>query len=311
MATRIEGSPAPRPQTTSAPAPAAAEKAEKAEPAARPASNDLLADKSGSGFGLPKLPSPGDIWGGIKDAFGQVKDAVSGVIQGGKELVGQVTDAVNKLVTEDVPAFARGIKDAVVQTLQTAGGQAAIDLLQGVGEVRKKLGIDPPGRSLTETEITELKKVFGDTIDYSKVRVNDNVKDGLTGANRAMTLGNEIYMPGDKVSDPSYMQTLVHEMGHIWQYQHGGPDYATKALQSQLFGDGEGWGQRGYDWEEGIAKGKSWAELSPEQQAHLIDEAYGAGWFNDESQKFVHNGTDYTDYLKSAVDQMRRGEGAP
>lgn len=308
MATKIEGSPAPRPAP--APAPAAAEKAEPAAKAAPP-SNELLADKSGSGFGLPKLPSPGDIWGGVKDAFGQVKDAVSGVIQGGKEVVGKVTDTVNKLVTQDIPAFGRGIQDLVTDTLRNAGGQAAIDLLQGVGEVRKKLGVDPPSRSLTGDEITELKKVFGDTIDYSQVKVNDNVKDGLVGGGRAMTLGNQIYMPGDKVSDGSYMQTLVHEMGHIWQYQHGGPDYATKALESQLFGDGEGWGQRGYDWEEGISKGKSWAQLSPEQQAHLIDEAYGDGWFNDESQKFERGGVDYTDYLRSAVAQLRRGEGAP
>jgi len=312
--------------TTAQPAatPAATPPAQKAEPSAQasqadragqPAAvPDSFAKKSGSGLGihLPRLPSPGDIWHGVTSAFDHVKGAVSDLWGGARDLAGKAGDALNHLVTEDIPGFASRIKDAAIGVLQNAGGQAGIDFLNTVGKAREKLGIDPPPRGLRDDEIAELRKVFGDTIDYSQIKVHDNVKDGLLGSNRAMTLGNDIYMPGDKTSDPGYLNTLVHEMGHVWQGQNGGPDYASKALEAQLFGDGDGgWGQRGYDWEAGIASGKSWAEQSPEQQAELISNAYEAGWFSDPSQRFVWHGTDYTDYLRSAVDQLRNRQGAP
>ena len=307
---RATPAPTPTPQKTEQPAQAnQANQAEKPAPVP-----DSFGKKSGAGFGisLPKLPSPGDIWNGVTNAFDHVKNAVSDLWGGAKDLAGKAGDALNHLVTEDIPGFASRIKDAAVGVLQNAGGKAAIDFLNNVGKAREKLGIDPPPRGLRDDEIAELRKVFGDTIDYSKVKVHDNVKDGLLGSNRAMSLGGHIYMPGDKTSDPSYFNTLVHEMGHVWQSQNGGPDYAAKALEAQLFGDGDGgWGQRGYDWEAGIAAGKSWAEQSPEQQAELISNAHQAGWFDDPSKPFIWNGKDYTDYLKSAVDQLRNRQGAP
>jgi hypothetical protein len=273
--------------------------------AARPAA----AARDSFGF---HIPSPGDIWHGVTNVFDKVKNTVSDVIGGAGDLAGKAADALNHLVTEDIPGFAGRIKDAAVNVLQNAGGQAAITFLNKVGAAREKLGIDPPPRGLKPDEITELKKVFGDTVDYSQIRVHDNVKDGLLGSSRAMTLGNDIYMPTDRTTDSSYGHTLVHEMTHAWQGQNGGPDYAAKALEAQLYGDGDGgWGQRGYDWETGIAKGKSWKDQSPEQQAELIENAYQNGMFDNPSQRFVWNGTDYTDYLNSAVSQLRNRQGAP
>jgi len=302
------------PQTTPTSAPAQTNQAAEAhtqapQQAHAAAVPDSFGQKSGGGLGI-HIPSPGDIWHGITNIFDKVKKTASDVWGGAKDLAQKGADALNKLVTEDIPAYANKVKNAAIDVVQNAGGQAGIDFLNGVGKAREKLGIDPPARGLKPEEITELKKVFGDTVDYSQIRVHDNVKDGLVGSSRAMTLGRDIYMPGDKTSDPDYASTLTHEMTHAWQFQNGGPDYAAKALEAQLGGDGEG-NLKGYDWEAGIKNGKDWKGQSPEQQAELIQNAFDSGWFNNPSQPFIHNGTDYTDYLKTAVDQLRAGQGAP
>src|SRR4051812_25976805 len=268
---------------------------------------DRFSQRSGGGL---SLPSPGDLWHGISNIFDKVKGAVSDVWGGAKDLAAKGAGALNKLVSEDIPGFAREVKQAALDVVNTAGGQAGIDFLNGVGKAREKLGIDPPPRGLKPEEVTELRKVFGNTVDYSQIRVHDNVKDGLVGSNRAMTLGNDIYMPGDKTSDSSYDSTLTHEMTHAWQGQNGGPAYAAKAVTAQLTGDGEG-NLKGYDWEAGIQNGKDWKGQSPEQQAELIQNAHDTGWFNNPSQPFIWNGNDYTDYLKSAVSQLQSGQGAP
>src|SRR6185295_1633749 len=223
------------PKTTTAPAEtkqaAEAPKAEAPQQANQAAAvPDSFKAKSGGGLGF-HIPSPGDIWHGITNIFDKAKSVANDVFNGAKDLVQKGTDALNKLVTEDIPAYARSVKDAALNVVQNAGGQAGIDFLNGVGKAREKLGIDPPARGLKPEEITELKKVFGDTVDYSQIRVHDNVKDGLVGSSRAMTLGRDIYMPGDRTSDPGYASTLTHEMTHAWQFQNGGPDYAAKALE--------------------------------------------------------------------------------
>ncbi|HZN94422.1 MAG TPA: hypothetical protein VFB81_17030, partial [Myxococcales bacterium] len=162
------------PKTTPAPAQAQTAQTNQAqrpeEPQKAAATPDTFAAKSGGGFGLPgiKIPSPGDIVRGIGDGisniFDKVKGAVSDAFNGAKDLAQKAGNALNKLVTEDIPGFARDVKDAALDVVRNAGGQAGIDFLNGVGKAREKLGIDPPARGLKPEEITELRKVFGDSV---------------------------------------------------------------------------------------------------------------------------------------------------
>src|SRR3954463_13257054 len=135
------------PKTPTASAPAQTNQAEHAQaPQQAPqaaAVPDTFAKKSGSGL---SFPSPGDIWNGITNIFDKVKGAVSDVWGGAKDLAAKGADALNKLVTEDIPGFARDVKQAALDVVNTAGGQAGIDFLNGVGKAREKLGIDPPPR---------------------------------------------------------------------------------------------------------------------------------------------------------------------
>jgi len=114
-------------------------------------------------------------------------------------------------------------------------------------------------------------------------------------------LGNTIYTPPGSVGD---METLTHEMGHIWQHQNGGTDYVSEALWGQYLGDG-------YDFAKGIDEGKPFSELNPEQQAQLISTAWAQGFFSSPGNRFVYRGKDYTDYLNGALAQVRAGQGAP
>ena len=92
-----------------------------------------------------------------------------------------------------------------------------------------------PGRALTANEIAEAQKEYGNSIDYSKVRVFSRGWMPMQGADYAMSPNGNIYWPatsgcsdlivctvtlrsGEQVST---RQTFIHEMGHVAQYQSG------------------------------------------------------------------------------------------
>ncbi|MBI1789254.1 MAG: DUF4157 domain-containing protein [Acidobacteria bacterium] len=190
-----------------------------------------------------------------------------------------------------------GLAKTFVQTpldaLLLVGGRA-------VSAIQTLTGIEPPGRKLNDSEIAELRKIYGDSIDYSKIRIKEG-KAGLFSTNdRPFTHGNTIYMKDNKITP----ELLAHEVGHVWQYQNGGSDYMSEAIIGQSWGEG-------YDWEKGVKEGKSWKDLNPEQQAELMENAYSSGFFNGAGKKFMYNGTDYTSYLNDALKQVRAGQGAP
>lgn len=162
----------------------------------------------------------------------------------------------------------------------------------------------PPGRSLRADEIELLRtQVYGDSVDYSKVQIKEN-EDVLTrniSDGCPFTLGNTIYIPPGRM--PLEADLLTHEMMHVWQYQNGGSEYLPKALWAQKLGDG-------YDFKKGIAEGKAWGELNPEQQGEFMEQANLAGAFATPDRTFVHKGTDYSEFLRKALVEIQAGRGA-
>lgn len=70
---------------------------------------------------------------------------------------------------------------------------------------------------LAPEQITELREVFGNAIDYKKVRHVDGKFSYLQSNHCTVTLGNTIYSP--KGNDMT--KTLrFHEMTHVWQNQN-------------------------------------------------------------------------------------------
>ena len=158
------------------------------------------------------------------------------------------------------------------------------------------------GRKLSGAEIASLQKVYGNSIDYSGVRIKEGDAGLLSLGGRPFTHGDTVYVP--KGALPLSNDTLIHELAHVWQYQHGGSDYLSEALVAQTLGEG-------YDWMKGVDEGKSWSQLNPEQQAELIETANRSGFFEGPGRTFVYGGKDYTAYLNRAVAELRAGRGAP
>lgn len=87
------------------------------------------------------------------------------------------------------------------------------------GDIGLRRLISPP-TPLTEEEINSLKPVFGNTIDYSKVRYSE-LKFSTLQKDAFMVIGSTIYAPHRGVRDLMLDQNiLAHEATHIWQNQN-------------------------------------------------------------------------------------------
>jgi hypothetical protein len=148
---------------------------------------------------------------------------------------------------------------------------AHVRLVNAAASVQK-----PPGtRPLQESEVLLLRKVFGAGLQYPPVRLTrmSSLVEAVNGA-RAYTLGNTIHLPGVAYNAMArYPSLLVHEVVHVWQYQHNGWGYVADALWAQTGGDG-------YDFAKALREGKPWKKMNPEQQAQMIQEAFRAVYFD-------------------------------
>ena len=123
-------------------------------------------------------------------------------------------------------------------------------------------------RRMNDHEIDLAVSIFGSAIDYNRVFINNkawliNPKYAL-----AYVTFNTINYRED-ISNPIF----IHEMTHIWQYQHFGSIYIAKALKAQR-------STAGYDYggTEGLYQafqsGKALTDFNFEQQAEIIEDFY-------------------------------------
>lgn len=123
-------------------------------------------------------------------------------------------------------------------------------------------------RKLTDLEITVGRSVYGDSIDYTKVNIDEKAYLGPKQYRLCYVSFNTINSWG-KMSD----ELLVHELMHIWQYQHFGAVYIPRALWAQRTKEGYNYG--GLDglitaWK---ADQKIW-EFNYEQQGDIVSDYY-------------------------------------
>ncbi len=120
------------------------------------------------------------------------------------------------------------------------------------------------GRALTTAEQTIAANVFGASIDLDRVRLIP------THLLEYRTVGNNIRVPHDFTIADEYMrQTLVHELTHVWQYQHGGTSYLSHSVQTQIVGALRGNRNFAYNYE--LKPGLSFFDFTPEQQASIVE----------------------------------------
>lgn len=121
-----------------------------------------------------------------------------------------------------------------------------------------------PGRSLTRDERALARGVFGGSIDYTRVRLIP------TEVLEYRTVGNTIRIPHDFTITDEYMaQTFIHELTHVWQYQHGGTSYLSLSLGAQIAAGVGGSRNFAYDYE--ILPDQTFFDFTSEQQASIVE----------------------------------------
>jgi len=165
-------------------------------------------------------------------------------------------------------------------------------------------------RELTEDEKKFARTVYGDTIDFGPVRIT-NLSGFGTRPFTAPTIdgtilvniGNSADSPLTAVFPKSYPragQLLIHELAHVWQYQHSSwhdgyvPGLICAGLLDQAFGDGYTYGSAGQEW----------SSYSMESQAAIIDQ-----WFGGNRQQSAQPQEDLdSPYFRYINDNVRLGE---
>ncbi|WP_199728668.1 hypothetical protein [Corallococcus sp. CA053C] len=243
------------------------------------------------------------VFDGVRSMATGIVSAAKGAVRNIGEGIGTFFGGIGKLFQGK---FGEGFKQMGLGLLKTFV-QTPVDaflMLAGraVSGIQTLIGLEPPARKLSSTEIETLRKVYGDKIDYSAMRIKEGSSGLFSTTGRAFTHGNTIYIPPENM--PLTPDLLVHESAHVWQHQNGGTDYMSEALVAQYIGDG-------YDFEKGLDAGKAWKDLNPEQQAEFLQQAQLSGFFDNPGATFRYNGKDYTAQLNDALAQVRAGKGAP
>lgn len=159
------------------------------------------------------------------------------------------------------------------------------------------------------------REIFQGSLEYSRITIT---RDSMLSAGAPRTIGNTIHLRSDwghfvgntmELTEKGLI-TLVHEMGHVWQYQHAGLGYIPKSLLAQLNAYvSTGSRNNAYQWKPQHQAGVPWEKWNPEQQAEAI-ETYNA------SLRRANDGTasldDYQNLsiLLPYIEKVRRGEGA-
>lgn len=121
-----------------------------------------------------------------------------------------------------------------------------------------------PHRPLTSAEIALAALVFGDAIDYGRVRIHARrympfqPKNCCMTPNGSMYFHRSCYLPDYTRGDPPVVHWFLHEMVHIWQFQMG---YAVRLRGALRLG-------LSYDYD--LALGKTLADFNMEAQGDLL-----------------------------------------
>ncbi|KLT73620.1 type IV secretion protein Rhs [Neisseria arctica] len=139
-------------------------------------------------------------------------------------------------------------------------------------------------RALTDTEIETAKKIFGNSIDYQKVRIFKGIPL-LPFIKTAVAPCNSIFFPRSNCPDDftctteSHQMWLIHELTHVWQYQNGFKPLLAGIWLALCGGYRH---KKAYAYPD-LESIRSFSDLNMEQQADMLAHYYAGkylGWQN-------------------------------
>src|SRR5205823_12442866 len=134
-------------------------------------------------------------------------------------------------------------------------------------------------------ERKEAYEVFRDSLDYDAVRISRGSPFAIV---TATAIGNVINLRAEHFAGNTLdlsargRLVLIHELGHVWQYQNGGLAYIRSSLLAQLAGlIATGSRRSAYDWRKAHDARRPWDDWNAEQQAECISHYHQALYRGD------------------------------
>jgi Domain of unknown function (DUF4157) len=145
-------------------------------------------------------------------------------------------------------------------------------LLGGVGGLILGDTLSADKRGLTPQEKQEAQLVFGNGLNYGGVQIAESPIMGI-GANARTPFDTIYFPPGtSKLPFSDFMPWLIHELTHVWQYQHG------VSVFTKLFWALHGAKAYNYGGEPALklaaAQHKSFRSFNTEQQGDILRDYY-------------------------------------
>lgn len=140
-------------------------------------------------------------------------------------------------------------------------------------------------RSMNDYERSQAFQVFGSALAMDGVKLSEGGVMTVGGYSR--TLPDHIYFETGVLHRD--FSILIHELGHVWQYQHGGSVLGLAC--SAIEGDYDYGGQQGL--RDGVAHGRAFWDFGFEEQAQIFQDYYRASDTSafDPYIRSVRNGT--------------------
>ncbi len=212
----------------------------------------------------------------MDDQLSTLRMVLEGLLAAGLQLGQAVADIVTHVAQQFRKGFFEGLIALGKSPLLIM--KAALEAAGGVAGLAFATLLDVLGghRGLTAEEKKQAQRVFGNTIDLSRVKVAvaslpaDLVH--LVNGGRPFTT---MYVINFASSDTIDMKTLIHELGHVWQGVVTGPVYMVQAIEAQA-------GSEGYTVTNAMlrARGNDLKKFNREQQAVIAEEF----WFEEFGQ---------------------------
>lgn len=199
-----------------------------------------------------------------------------------------ISNVLRNILVDLRAAYREGLIKGLIQT-----GRAALTLLKEAAKISASalavlfaiiMELTGTFRGLNPVERGEAEKIFGASIDLDRVKLTDasismDIITWLTGlVKRTPKAFVTMYIINFKPGDTLQMNTLIHELTHIWQAENSGGVYMLEALFSQFCGEGYNL----TDQHVQDANGKI-ENLEREQQAVLVEEY----WKREHGEAFV------------------------